>query len=62
MAFGLGVLRLSSSDFWAMSPCELAAAWEGVYGAPHEGAGPPDLQSLMRAFPDHAKQGVNHGE
>lgn len=62
MAFGLGVLRLSPKDFWAMSPSELAAAWEGVHGAPVEGGGAPDLQSLMRAYPDHGGQGLNHGE
>ncbi len=29
MAFGFGRLRLSSRDFWAMTPRELAAAVEG---------------------------------
>jgi len=62
MAFGFGVLRLAPNDFWAMAPCELAAAWEGVYGAPVEGAGAPDLQSLMRAFPDQNTHGLNYGE
>jgi uncharacterized phage protein (TIGR02216 family) len=61
MAFGLGVLRLSPKDFWSISPCELAAAWEGVYGAALESSGAPDLQGLMRAFPDHGNQGVSNG-
>jgi uncharacterized phage protein (TIGR02216 family) len=52
MAFGLGVLRLSPNDFWSMSPRELAAAYEGVYGAPPERADGFDLQALMLAFPD----------
>jgi uncharacterized phage protein (TIGR02216 family) len=52
MAFGLGVLRLSPNDFWSMSPRELAAAYEGVYGAPPERADGLDLQALMLAFPD----------
>lgn len=29
MAFGLGHLRLSSSDFWSMTPRELFAALDG---------------------------------
>ncbi|MBG0810588.1 phage tail assembly chaperone [Methylosinus sp. H3A] len=52
MAFGLGVLRLSPRDFWAMTPRELACAAEGVYG---RAAGAPSrdtLAALMRAFPD----------
>lgn len=52
MAFGLGVLRLSPRDFWAMTPRELARAAEGVYG---RRAGAPTraaLETLMRAFPD----------
>lgn len=52
MAFGFGVLRLSSRDFWAMTPRELERAAEGVYG---RAAGAPSrdaLAALMRAFPD----------
>jgi uncharacterized phage protein (TIGR02216 family) len=52
MAFGLGVLRLAPNDFWAMSPRELAAAYEGVYGLPLEHEHGLDLQALMLAFPD----------
>ena len=32
MGFGLGVLRLSSEAFWALSPRELHAAARGLYG------------------------------
>ena len=32
MAFGFGRLKLSSRDFWAMTPRELAAAVEGLLG------------------------------
>jgi uncharacterized phage protein (TIGR02216 family) len=52
MAFGLGVLRLSSRDFWSMTPRELFCAVEGVYG---RGRGAPSraaLDELMRDFPD----------
>jgi uncharacterized phage protein (TIGR02216 family) len=52
MAFGLGRLRLSSRDFWALTPRELAAASEAFAGP---AAAPPDraaLDRLMRRFPD----------
>ena len=52
MALGFGRLRLSSADFWAMTPRELSAAIEGVFGA---GGAPPDramLDELMSRFPD----------
>lgn len=53
MAFGFGVLRLGSKDFWSLTPCELAAAYQGLTGA---GRGRPlsrdRLQALMRAYPD----------
>lgn len=57
MAFGLGVLRLAPEDFWSMTPRELQAAAEGVYG---RAAGPPSratLDALMRDFPDGAQDG-----
>jgi uncharacterized phage protein (TIGR02216 family) len=53
MAFGLGVLRLPPEVFWAMTPAELKAAAEGVYG---KSAGKPmeraALETLLAAFPD----------
>ena len=53
MAFGLGVLKLSPREFWAMTPRELAAAHEGVTG---RGAGQPldrdALEALMANHPD----------
>ena len=53
MAFGLGVLRLSPSAFWAASPRELVAAAIGVAGRlPAEPISRGALQSLMAAFPD----------
>jgi uncharacterized phage protein (TIGR02216 family) len=52
MAFGFGRLRLSSRDFWAMTPRELAAAMEGIAGIR---PAPPDratLDRMMTRYPD----------
>ena len=52
MSFGFGVLRLSSRDFWAMTPRELALAMNarrgGVIAAPDRAT----LNEMMRRFPD----------
>ena len=53
MAFGFGVLRRSSDEFWAMTPRELGAAMDGAYG--RASVGPlarATLDTLMSAFPD----------
>jgi len=52
MSFGLGVLRLSSRDFWSMTPRELFCAVEGVYGATPGAPPRAALEELMRRFPD----------
>ncbi|AZG78449.1 phage tail assembly chaperone [Methylocystis rosea] len=52
MAFGLGVLRLPSRDFWSMTPRELFCAVEGVYGAAPRAPSRAVLDELMRRFPD----------
>ncbi|MEZ5776020.1 MAG: phage tail assembly chaperone [Hyphomicrobiaceae bacterium] len=54
MAFGLGTLRLSPSQFWAMTPLELAAAMRGLGVGPAHRAVPArsDLDRLLAAFPD----------
>lgn len=58
MRFGFGVLRLSSREFWGLSPRELAAAM-----AAHAGpvaARPPsrsELGDLMQRFPDEVRHG-----
>jgi len=51
IGFGLGVLRLSPREFWAMTPRELAYAIEAVRGraAPLERAA---FDDLMRRYPD----------
>ena len=52
MQLGFGVLRLSSKEFWGLTPRELAAAFEALSGPRRV---PPDrerLKTLMERFPD----------
>jgi len=51
IGFGLGVLKLSPRDFWAMTPRELAHAIKAVTGAvvPLQR---DDLTNLMARYPD----------
>lgn len=58
MRLGFGVLRLSSREFWGLTPRELAAAFEGVSGHSRGGApGRDALAGLMTAFPDEVRHG-----
>jgi uncharacterized phage protein (TIGR02216 family) len=54
MAMGLGLLRLTPRDFWAMTPRELDAALTGLLGPAH--AETPTtratLTDLMKRYPD----------
>jgi uncharacterized phage protein (TIGR02216 family) len=52
MAFGFGVLRLSSDQFWRLSPRELAAAVRGRCGEPAEPMRRRELDALLARFPD----------
>ena len=56
MAAGLGVLRLSPSQFWATTPNELAAAMRGLTGGLPAAQQPTraDLEALMHRYPDAA--------
>ncbi|PSH60783.1 phage tail assembly chaperone [Phyllobacterium endophyticum] len=54
MAAGLGVLRLSSTEFWAMTPRELNAAFRR--SASHTAPTRNDLAQLMQAFPDREQE------
>ena len=60
MAFGLGVLRLSSADFWNLTIPEFQAAARGVRG--EFGLVEPlprgALTALMQRFPDLTPQGA----
>lgn len=56
MRLGFGVLRLSSREFWGLTPRELAAAFEGLSGRSRGAAPERDtLARLMRAFPDEVR-------
>ncbi len=58
MGFGFGVLRLSSKDFWAMTPRELAAAYLGLTGRSSENTiSRSSFLDLMSAFPDENMKG-----
>lgn len=52
MAFGLGVLRHTPQAFWSMTPRELAAAAEGVFGKISDAPARDDLRALLAAYPD----------
>ena len=52
MRFGFGVLKLSSKEFWGLTPRELAAAFEALN---RTRPGAPDrdrLRQMMERFPD----------
>lgn len=53
MEAGLGALRLSPRDFWAMTPRELDAGLRGLFG-PRVSAplSRGDLTALMQRYPD----------
>lgn len=56
MRFGLGVLRMTPRDFWAMTPREFLAAAEPLLG---EAAAPmtrADLEALRARFPDAERE------
>jgi uncharacterized phage protein (TIGR02216 family) len=56
MRLGLGLLRLSPKEFWAMTPREFACAARALFPAPD---GAPDrsaFEALMRRFPDREGQ------
>jgi uncharacterized phage protein (TIGR02216 family) len=56
MGFGFGVLKLSSREFWGLTPRELAAA----FGAHSGRTAPPSrdgLEGMMARFPDEVRHG-----
>lgn len=61
IAFGIGVLKLSPRDFWAMTPRELALAIEGARGGVSAPIDRAALDALMNEFPDR-KRGEAHGD
>lgn len=51
MAFGFGVLRLSSGEFWRLTPRELAAAVRAI-GGESMPLSRDALNELIARFPD----------
>jgi len=56
MGLGLGLLRLPPVYFWSMTPRELKAATDMIFGSSGSPKPPArsDLAALMTRFPDHA--------
>jgi uncharacterized phage protein (TIGR02216 family) len=52
MQVGFGVMRLSSHEFWALTPRELAAAFEGVSGRTTSPPARKTLETMMAQYPD----------
>ena len=52
MGFGFAVLRLAPDAFWAMTPRELAAAMEAVWGPAASPLDRATFADLRARFPD----------
>ncbi|WP_183831452.1 rcc01693 family protein [Aquamicrobium lusatiense] len=52
MTMGLGLLRLSPKEFWAMTPIEFERASRPFSQRRQTAPARADLTKLMRAFPD----------
>ena len=52
MRLGFGVLKLSSKEFWGLTPRELAAAFEAVSGVRTTAPDRDRLKTMMERFPD----------
>ncbi|GAA3855277.1 phage tail assembly chaperone [[Pseudomonas] carboxydohydrogena] len=55
IGLGLGVLRLSPAQFWAMTPRELAFAIRAARGVVPEPIDRTSLDNLIQKFPDRAE-------
>ena len=53
MRLGFGVLRLSSKEFWGLTPRELASAFSA--GRRPQAPRRSELEALMGAFPDKVR-------
>jgi len=56
MGVAFGLLRLSSRDFWAMTPLEFNAALEALGLSRTAAPRRADLDRLMRLFPDRKER------
>lgn len=52
MAFGFGILKLSSAEFWAMTPREIACAMRAFAPVAAQPIAREGFERLMRRFPD----------
>ncbi|MBA4784103.1 MAG: phage tail assembly chaperone [Rhizobiales bacterium] len=52
MRFGFGILKLSSAEFWAMTPREMAAAMRAHQPADRPALSRGGFDALMQRFPD----------
>ncbi len=58
MQMGLGILKLSPRDFWAMTPKELALAITGLTGLQENAnLSRADFNTLLQRFPDEELNG-----
>jgi uncharacterized phage protein (TIGR02216 family) len=55
MAFGFGYLKLSSKEFWSLTPKELYAAMRYLAPLPSTYPSKESLHHLMTLFPDHSE-------
>lgn len=60
MAAGFGLLRLSPTTFWSMTPRELQRAMSVLAPAPRAAIGRSEVVELMRVFPDKNME-AGHG-
>ncbi len=56
MAFGFGVLRLSSQTFWNLTPRELASAMKRTARSGGGALSRAGLEGLMVRFPDQSEK------
>lgn len=52
MQFGFSVLKLSSQDFWSMTPREIAFAMRGFGASDNKPLSRSSLDHLLQQFPD----------
>ncbi|MDZ7822836.1 MAG: rcc01693 family protein [Ahrensia sp.] len=52
MTFGLGILKLSPTQFWNATPREIFAAMQAYQNATPRPPSQQDLVELLRQFPD----------
>lgn len=59
MTFGFAVLKLSSAEFWAMTPREIAHAMRAFSPDETMALSRNDLRKLMKLYPDNEDKNGN---